>query len=78
MSPEALCIFWRFQAFEISIPPRMKTIARIATTANISTRLNPLRERGREARKSGRASGSVTVIMQNPPFQSEVRAAIRS
>src|ERR1035438_3916778 len=68
MSVDALCIFWRFQALAISPPPMMAMIPRIATTANISTRLNPLRERGRSTLRRGRASGRVTLIMQNPPF----------
>src|ERR1035438_10107805 len=68
MSVDALCIFWRFQALAISPPPMMAMIPRIATTANISTRLNPLRERGRSTLRRGRASGTVTLIMQNPPF----------
>src|ERR1035441_5282493 len=68
MSVDALSIFWRFQALAISPPPMMAMIPRIATTANSSTRLNPLRERGRSTLRRGRTSGRVTLIMQNPPF----------
>src|SRR5664280_2835815 len=56
MSPEALWSFWRFQALEISLPPLMKMMPMIATTAINSTRLNPLRPRGRGASNGGQMS----------------------